>query len=569
MSLTKSNELYAERDLGKLKANIETGDYLEANRELDALGLNKNSYTYLFFHSLICHKLGQFAQATHSYRKARNSSFGFPVALYQNYIAFCIEKKQYSSAIYAAERVVHSQVPTNKHIQRMLGIAYSRSGRHEQALKILAMLYRDHQLDVDVITSYTSSLNEAKKHRDALSILKQRKDVLGMSYRYLMAAGNTLKGLGRLNTALSFFRSAERYKPENIEPTFNVAVCLQEMRKLDKSYEIYSRVLTKSSNHIAARWNRAEILLLKKNFLDGFKEYEIRWLHDPALGKRRKLMLRIAPEPQDLDQITGKKVLVYYEQGYGDTIMFSRFLRKFENLDVLVYFQPQQALLKLYACSPLSIKTVQRQLNNSVDFSLPLGSLPKFLGIRSVDDCSVGSEDLLIGLKSEYKEFLSAQVSQNIERIGIAWTGNPKHGRDHERSINVLDVCKEIFTLRNIEFYSLHPVSPSDRELMPNLHNVHINTNQTSFLETALLINQLDLVITVDTAVAHLAGALGKKTVVLLPPYPDWRWGIDNSDSYWYKSLYLLRRTGRSWLPALREIRETLEHAIRFDDYKN
>ena len=282
------------------------------------------------------------------------------------------------------------------------------------------------------------------------------------------------------------------------------------------------------------------------------------------MGFDRKLRaVRTIPLPLwQGEELAGRTLYVYAEQGMGDTLQFARFLPLAARRGARIIFDCQPELLRLLANFPeLATLRTEGSPLPAADFHLPLMSLPHRLGITLAT----------LPAPARYIGAPPASAGPPLPRppgtrlaIGIVWAGRPQHTNDHNRSITIehfLTLC----ALPGVALYSLQkgPRAGDIAELGAQSLVRDLGPQIKDFADTARLIMQLDVVITIDTAVAHLAGALGRRTFVLLPFTPDWRWLGGREDSPWYPSLRLFRQQApRDWKGVMQRVRDTLARSL-------
>ncbi len=353
--------------------------------------------------------------------------------------------------------------------------------------------------------------------------------------------GNVLVQQDRLPEAEGAFRQALLHDPSNAQAYNNLGISMQALGAVDAALQCYDTATLLRPNFPEAHWNRALLLLLRGDYAAGFREYE--WGFES--GARLRLALgtpvwRGSVEP-------GKTLLVHAEQGFGDTLQFVRFLRFAKPRVGRLVLCCQAALVDLLAHSLLKMGWVDAVVSETADlpahdYSCALMSLPHILGNGAKD---LGMEAAYLQADPLHLERLT-QFDRNTPglKVGLVWAGLPTHQNNQRRSIGITPF-KRLLQIPEIHFYSLQKgpaeveleeVGKLVRDLAPQLDD---------FADTAAAIAQLDVVITVDTAVAHLAGAMGKPAWVLLPFAPDWRWGLSQSASAWYPTLKLFRQTQR------------------------
>lgn len=326
---------------------------------------------------------------------------------------------------------------------------------------------------------------------------------------------------------------------------YNEAVELFSKMKLKKAKKKYLKLLNENHNFYAM-FDLSLILLLEENFLEGFKLYESRRFFDKF---PKTFYVKM---PDTINSMLNKRILIFHEQGFGDSIHFIRFINLFEQYntyaELTILLQP--SLIKLFEQTFTQVKFISSidQLENYYDYVIPLLSLPFIFGITKTDS----RQYLQINTKyiEEYRQ--DNHISSNNLNIGICWQGNTDNSRDCFRSISTHIIENFILNHPNKQanFFSLQ----KDCNQTPkNMLNFIDNCND--FFDTALLTCNMDIVISVDTSIIHLAGALGIKSYLLTPFVPDWRWGIKRKKSIIYDSVRLFRqKQNDAWESVLKKI---------------
>jgi Flp pilus assembly protein TadD len=333
-------------------------------------------------------------------------------------------------------------------------------------------------------------------------------------------------------------RSLEQH-PDSADVLTNLAVGLQLSGKFDEAFEVYEKALTIEPNQHDAHFNLGLLLLLRGEYERGWREYEHRWdLGDVTRPDFKQPLW----EGERLD---GKTILLHSEQGFGDAIQFFRYVPAVAQFGGRIVLRIERALVRLAASLPgtIVIKPGDARLPD-FDVWCPLMSLPRLLG----SDAELMPLTLpylapRAGIAERWRGTLAALPGV---KIGLAWAGNPKHVNDLRRSIS-LERLRPLLEVPGVGWASLQ-VGPHSADIasLPEATIVDLSAQLTDFAETAGAIANLDLVVTVDTVVAHVAGAVGKPAWVMLPFSPDWRWMLDRADSPWYPSLRLYRQTAPS-----------------------
>jgi len=349
--------------------------------------------------------------------------------------------------------------------------------------------------------------------------------------------GNALVSLGRVEEAILAYDRALALRPDYIKALTSRGVALQALNRNRAALADFERVLAHDKNHADAHHNSALVLLMLGDYRAGFKEYEWRWQRTgmpPRRALGRPLWLGEFP-------LTRKSILLHAEQGLGDCIQFVRYAPLLARSGATVVLEVPRELTTLFARVEGVARVVARgEALPSFDLHCPLGSLP----------LALNTEVSSIPAQIPYLEPDQKRVAKWRERladlprhrVAVAWSGNPSHPNDRNRSI-AFDRLAPLWS-EDAGFVSIQReptgIEVAQMAAIPRL--VHVGALLDDFDDTAAVLSLVDLVITVDTAAAHLAGALGRPTFILVPFAPDWRWMLDREDCPWYPTARLLRQ---------------------------
>ncbi|WP_133650253.1 tetratricopeptide repeat protein [Paraburkholderia flava] len=387
----------------------------------------------------------------------------------------------------------------------------------------------------------------------ALAIAPTRADTWGVR-------GNLLQQIGRYDDAAASYTQATLHEPDCAPAWFHRGSALQHMNRHDEALDCFSRAIELQPTHAESLTGRAICKLLLGDFLQGWREYETRWL-DPAAARRA----RHFNSPLWLGQhpLAGKTLLVHAEQGFGDTLQFCRYVSVIAAHGAHVVLEAPTQLMGLLATLD-SVATLipHGKPLPAFDFHCPMLSLP--LAVATAGWCD--AEPLPTSsylhadpqLVSQWRERIAVRETGKRLRVGLAWSGNPDHTNDHNRSIAFAQFT-EWFAL-DVQFVSLQQVvRPSDSDALAQSGALHFGDTLRDFSDTAALVESLDLVISVDTSIAHLAGALGRPVWMLLPFVPDWRWQLARDDTRWYPQATLFRqRAPGDWRTVIARVADAL-----------
>lgn len=359
-----------------------------------------------------------------------------------------------------------------------------------------------------------------------------------------------LKRQNRLTESEKIFRHLIATAPNIAKYHGNLANILQKQLKTTEAMQHYNIALILEPEYHEARFSRSLALLLEGRYTTGWQEYETRWqLPFFNMIKTEKPLWKGEP-------LKGKKILIWSEQGFGDTIQMYRFLPILRHLGATTIFECREELMALFLENPVTdeINLMNTTSPQDYDFHLPMMSLPKLLNINRTNiPCSFGY------LKTEKNQMIP-EIDRSKLNIGIVWKGNVKYTNDANRSKSP-EMFLPFFNNSRMQLYSLQYGNNPELDSFPEIRD--LSGLLKNFQDTASIINNLDIVISVDTAVAHLAGAMGKTTRLLLPYYPDWRWGLNTRKNPWYDSVILYRQNKQNdWQPLFKKLLTDIENGI-------
>jgi tetratricopeptide (TPR) repeat protein len=358
--------------------------------------------------------------------------------------------------------------------------------------------------------------------------------------------------LGRHDEALEWCEKALELKPDFVSALTNKAFALTELHRYDEAFAIYDRLKRTGANTPMTDFHLALLQMLTGDFEAGWAGREARWKAlSPVYPK--------FPQPMWLGQesVEGKTILVCADEGMGDCIQFARYLPMLAERGARVILAVPDALIPVLSGMP-GVSQCFSTGAPAFDMHCPMCSLP--LAFRTRLDTIPSTRSYLPPpAEARRRAWEDRLGSHDKLRVGLVWSGNPKHRNDHNRSLS-LKTLSRILDL-DAHFVSLQksPKPDDGAFLREATCIVDLTEHLTDFAETAALVSCLDLVITVDTSVAHLAGALGYATWVLLPYTPDYRWLLDRDDSPWYPTMRLFRQSeGRDYGIVIDRVRSEL-----------
>jgi hypothetical protein len=371
-----------------------------------------------------------------------------------------------------------------------------------------------------------------------------------------------LHKLGRLEEAVEHCRQALAIDPSGCESLNNLATIFIDQGKIDDALQAIEQALAINPDYAKARLNRAIAWLLLGDFRRGWPEYEWRW-------RTKAVLARDFRQPRwDGGDLTGRTILVHAEQGHGDIFHFIRYLPLVRRWSGRVLFECPAALHPLLSnCSGPDELLASAAPLPPFDVHAPLLSLPHLLNLPDPKDSP--SPPYLIANPALIAQWQTELSQLDGCKIGINWQGNPKHTKDSRRSIPLAEFLP-LAQVPGVRLISLQKGFGKDQladvannGLVLDLGS-RLDETAGAFVDTAAALHGLDLVITSDTALAHLAGALGRPVWLALSAAPDWRWQLTGDATPWYPSMRLFRQsTLGDWATVFAQIAAELKHIAK------
>ena len=349
---------------------------------------------------------------------------------------------------------------------------------------------------------------------------------------------NALKKLKRYESALESYDRANAIRPDYPEAFHNLGLMRQELNQLDAALACFDRALSINPDYHDARLHKSLALLLSGNFRQGWALYESRRKVSRLADTRRNFT---QPLWTGNESISGKTILLHSEQGFGDSIQFCRYARSVADLGARVILETEPPLTGLFKdLSGVSEVAAKGCDLPGFDYHCPLMSLP--LAFRTDLNTIPCPRQYLRSDPDKLAYWNNRLGQKTAPRVGLVWSGNITHTNDSNRSIPLTAITRHLPA--NVMYVSLQKeVRDIDKPSLASDANIlHFGDELVDFSDTAALCDLMDLVISVDTSVAHLNAALGNPTWVLLPFSPDWRWLLGRDDSPWYQSVRLFRQ---------------------------
>jgi tetratricopeptide (TPR) repeat protein len=498
--------------------------------------------------------MGDSQQAQHRYEAALSLDPSHIQARY-NLAQLWLAAGQVAGAIAQLEQLLR-QTPTALPVKVCLAAAREQTGNAEGAIALYREVLAIQPQHLEVLNNLGTLLLERGESVEALSLLRQavqrapRQPMIQNSFGLALEAG------GHYAEAQTAFELAASFDPRYPDPLVNLGQMLKTRGDRPGAQRAYEAALQRQPNYPPACYALGELNLQLGNWREGFRAYEARLQISPSMS-RSNLAGDIPPWDGSTD-LNGKTLLVTNLQGQGDAIMMVRCLPQLAERGITVTLRVVPSLQRLFdtAAGVSQVLTTDEALP-PCDAAVDLMSLPHLLGL---DVATIPAT--MPYLQAATSPALPTRDRSGLQ-VGLAWASSQQQRwalrqSSERRSCPVallLDALKGL----PLHCYSLQIGPGSPDELPPEAGITDLSPLITDFADTAALMQQLDLVISVDTAVAHLAGALGKPTWTLLPFDADWRWLLDRSDTPWYPSMRLFRQPSPGdWRSVMAELRQAL-----------
>lgn len=447
--------------------------------------------------------------------------------------------KNYSGALANYDQAIAIK-PNHAEAHHARGFALKKLGKYEEALASYGRAVAIKPGFAEAHVNRGVTLQEMKQLDAALASYEQ---AIAVKPDFAMAhinRGNLLWNLQQMEAAIASYDRGLELMPDNKEALNSRGVALHALKQLDAAIASYRRALAVDPSFASGHWNLSNALLLKGDFENGWKHFEWRWKNTGIdLYKQRRDFSQ--PLWSGGESLAGKTILLHAEQGLGDTLQFCRYAKCVADLGARVILEVYPSLHNvLQGLEGVSVLLPENAELPAFDFHCPLLSLP--LAFKTDLNSIPRSASYIHSDRQLTKHWRQKLGKKSKPRVGLVWSGSLKHKGDGQRSIALNEMLKLLSA--DFEFVSLQKeVRKSDAAVLrmhPEIRDFSAELHD--FTDTAAICELMDLVISVDTSTAHLAGAMGKPVWILLPFVPDWRWLLDRDDTPWYPGARLYRQ---------------------------
>jgi Flp pilus assembly protein TadD len=520
------------------------------------LAINKSHPDALHYMGVLAHQTGRSALAVDLIRRAVAQKPNDSDAYNHLAVVFCAMGRL-DESINAARQSINRR-PDNPDPYYNLGNALKDSTQLGPAIDAYRKAISLRPQWPEAHSNLITALIESRLLDQALIAARAAVDLFPESPDLLYSLGIALRFQGKLDEAVAMFQKALALDPNHAAACSELGLCLQQKGEGENATAAYRRALELNPDLPDAHFNLSTQLLLTGDFEQGWKEYEWRWKMGAAAAWT-------PPDPLwDGRELAGRTILLHREQGFGDVLQFICYVPMVvaRGGKVIVVCPPElRSLLEqmpgIWQCM------VPGEPLPHIDFQCPVMTLPLLFNTTLTTIPSAVPYLHVDPARIEYWRQQLVHDTDNL-KVGLVWAGRSNHANDARRSI-ALDLLSPLAKIANVDFYSLQIGEPARQAKIPPAGmSLTDHTNQlTDFAETAAFIMNLDLVISVDTAVVHLTGALGKPVWTLLAIAPDWRWLLNRNDSPWYPTMRLFRQPAMGdWASVIDAVAQSLRALV-------
>jgi tetratricopeptide (TPR) repeat protein/glycosyltransferase involved in cell wall biosynthesis len=470
------------------------------------------------------------------------------------------DQKQIQLAIQCYDQIIRLQ-PNHAIAFNNMGILFNQIGQYQAAETCFD---RASRIDSSYANAWYNWGNTLKDQEKFDLAIEKYKKAITCKNDFAEACNNMGDCLGKCNQleqSISAFNQAISINPTLVGVYFNLGNLYYRNYQYQQALKYFQKCITIQPDYQDAHYHLSFTLLIMGDYLNGFKEYEWRLRRGPFTGDSYNKPF------WDGKTATDKILFVYSEQGFGDNIHFCRYLSMIRGKVKRLIFGARTEQARLFqTISGVDQVIAQGDKLPQFDIHCSLLSLPYLFQThtKTIPGNTPYLFPDILKQKTDIKETIEKQAGNKI-RVGIVWGGNPDNKNDKFRSIP-LETISKLFSISGIQWFSFQKGLHSNAIKQYESQLVDLSIFFNDFYDTAQGLCQMDLLISVDTSVAHLAGALGVPLWLLIPPQPDWRWLLERSDSPWYPACFIYRQNpdDKGWLNVIDHVYAALHEISSF-----
>ena len=437
--------------------------------------------------------------------------------------------------------------PTNAAGLQLYGLILYRQRKYHESIEVINKAIALDDSNAENYNNVALSYLHSGQSKEAMEAISKARQLQFTNHNFLNNQGLIYRAMGDSRSAIVCFQNAINMVPDDVKTWENLGSAYGHEKMLDRAIECFQKALELDPKTLAAHVDLAYAYHLQGDWEKAWPEYEHRLEYWHSVGRNPGRFYDIYKPEFKWDgktSLQGKTIAVYCEQGVGDMLQFVRFVPKLKELGGKVLLDCPENLATLFK----EFGEVRTNYNEQgFDFHCSILSLPYLLNMMTPDKFLSDKPYIFSDEKLDMTDY------KNHFNIGICWAGNPGHPNDGNRSVP-LSYFRKIYELPNVKLFSLQKdvakrvyANRPDLEIdlaagCDDMKLVNVSDFMTDFLGTASVINSMDLIITVDTSILHLAGAMGKNTWALIPFNPDWRWTLSGERTDWYANTMLFRQ---------------------------
>lgn len=538
------------------KNNIDT-DIEAYKKAIESDPLNINA---CFILGNIYNENNKFSQAIEYYNKAIEINPAYAI-IYNNLGIAYAQNNEHNKAVKSFEKAIelgHNEINTYNYA----GISYNRLELYEKALE-----YFNKALNIDpnFASTYIYMGNcyyDEEKFDKAIECFQIALKLSPDSFEAYNNLGNSYKEAEEYDLAINCYNRVLQINPDFFEAFINLGASYYCKRDFDKAEAYYKKAIEYKPDYGEAYNNLSTVYRMKADFEKGWELFE--WRFKLRADNKNRLILPDIEQPAwNGSSIKDKTIYVYWEQGFGDTLMFVRYLPVLAAMGARVLFKPQKELEKFLRQNDLSAEIISPfavDSNVKFDEHISLMSIP---GILKTDLTNIPySEGYLKANPEKTKVYFDKYFNNDKFKIGVFWQGSP---RGFKRRATKLENFYKFAKIKNVQLYSLQKGYGIEqlKEIPEEINIIDLGSEFSDYSDTAAAIANLDLVITIDTSVAHLSAAMQKETWVMLNADNEWRWLVEGETTNWYKNIRLFRQKCKNnWEETFENVFEELNNKI-------